>query len=126
MIGSVTMSADPSVAVSSWNDIITLFLSSAVINGGLSALINYVFNIKQSQKGREAKIIEDKLNLYSLLINSLGRLKEIAPDAFPARTSLTRTEYTQIIATLDSTLASKYHLLEYVAITQIMWIKMIF
>jgi hypothetical protein len=120
------MVAESSASMLNWNQIITLFLSSAVINGGLSALINYIFNIKQSQKGREANIIQDKLNLYSILINCINRLIEIAPNSFPARTSLIKAEYTQIFATLDSILENKYHLLEYGAISKIMWIKMVY
>jgi hypothetical protein len=120
------MVAESSATMLNWNQIITLFLSSAVINGGLSALINYIFNIKKSQKEREANIIQDKLNLYSILINCLNRLIEIAPDAFPANTSLIKTEYTQIFIMLDSILADKYHLLEYAAISKIMWIKMVY
>lgn len=114
------------VATLGWNQIITIFLSSAVINGVLSAVVNYRFNIRQSKKGREATIIQDKMNLYSILINYTNRLVEIGSDAFPPATNYIKSEYTEILNALDTALSNKYYLLEYGILSKLTWIKMVY
>jgi|SRR5215211_323620 len=114
------------VATLGWNQIITIFLSSAVINGVLSAAVNYIFNQRKSQKEREASIIQDKLSLYSILINEINRLIAIGADAFPPATEYIKNECSEIFNTLDTALSNKSHLLEKGAFPDYTWIKMIY
>src|SRR5215212_7322646 len=106
------MSAESTAVTISWNQILTIFLSSAVINGALSAVVNYLFNQRKSQKEREASIIQDKLSLYSILINEINRLIVIGPNAFPPATEYIKNECYEIFNVLDTALSNKSHLLE--------------
>jgi hypothetical protein len=93
-------------------DWIKVLISSAVISGLASAAVNYKLNIKQSKKGREASVIQEKLDLYSTIINYLNQLIEIGNGAFPPRTALIRQEIDEIFITLNSLMTSKSSLLD--------------
>lgn len=109
-----------------WNQIITIFLSSAVISGSLSAFINYLFNQRKSQKEREAIIIQDKLSLYSILIIAINRLLDIGSNAFPPTTEYIKKECVEIFSTLDTVLLNKSYLLEKNAFSEYSLIKMVY
>jgi hypothetical protein len=48
---------------------------SAIIGGGVSALINYVMTMRVLKKKNRAELIENKLDLYSFIIFYLDRMR---------------------------------------------------
>lgn len=113
---------DSITGIIGWNQIITLLLTSAVINGALSAFVNYILNQRKSKRDRDATIIQEKLNIYSNLIDRITRLIEIGPKAFPPDQYI-KYEYTSIFKELDAILSNKSYLLENNIYNIYTWIK---
>lgn len=111
-----------------WSQLPTIVGLSAIISGGISALINYYSIMKQSKKQREVNVIQDMLSLYSLLIYHLDKLYEIGQNAFLRSTNaqdqtIKEEELKEILKTIDSSIQTKSYLLAYDAIAKWMSLK---
>jgi hypothetical protein len=66
-------------------EILPLVGLSAIIGAGVSAVFNYIFNLKASKKQSQIKLIEQKLALYSYVNFQLDKMRFMG-DALKAKT----------------------------------------
>jgi hypothetical protein len=92
---------------------------AAGIGGGISAFVNYILNIWKAKKDREAIVIQDKLNIYSSFIYYLDELLRI--EKINKRSK--RDQIKKTLEGLDSTINTKYYMLNYLQLSQFNLIK---
>ena len=111
-----------------WSQLPAIVGLSAIIGGGISALINYYSNAKQAKKQREVNVIQDLLSLYSLVIFDLDKLYDYGYIAFKRSDTLRiqeekHNELQEILKPIDSSIQSKSYLLPHDVITKWMSLK---
>ena len=93
---------------------------SAAVSGGISALVNYILTMRQSRKEREAAAIQEKLNLYAILIYQVKKLRNFGAKPFQEqRKEDLRNDLKTIFSLLESSIKDKYHLLKHDEILRI-------
>ena len=106
-----------------WNQLFTIIGLASIISGGVSAIVNFFLTMKQEKKQRQVTVIQDELNLYSIVIYQLDRLLALGPLAFvkspDGETQRQKIEQLkEVIQTIDSEIQKKFYLMSYDAITR--------
>jgi hypothetical protein len=101
---------------------------SAAVSGGISALVNHLFTMRQIKKDREAKLIQEQLNVYAIFIYHVLKLLDMGREFFNATQvhDVVKNELDTIFKALDSAVIDKYYLLDHEDVLKLISIRKAF
>jgi hypothetical protein len=109
-----------------WDQLASTIASSAIISGGVSAVVNYFLTMRTMNKEREMRFIENRLSVYSFIIYNLDIIIQwdVNPPSRESNSSKTIGDQIQeIIRSIDNELRNKFYLLDTESASTWMWIK---
>lgn len=125
------MSGEQITATFDWGQILSILGFSAIVSGAVSTALNYLVTIKQDNKARQLRFLEEKLEIYAAILFHLDEMKLFGDILKQTHGDISQedlygysgNDIDKVIHSINDALEGKLYLFNYEILREWQWVK---